>query len=197
MTTPLHHIAGIDFGARMAGTTAISFVQNEKLHIVQSAPRSDADQWLHDMVTLHRWNVIFLDAPLSLPCGCLGKGYDFTYRKADRLTNAMSPMFLGGLTARAMSHAHTWRTSGIQVMEAYPGYLIRQFPELKALYQKKQLSSLAAFADELRKLLPIEVASEITTYHQADSLLCWYTGYRYLTGEAIATGDEEEGLIWI
>jgi predicted nuclease with RNAse H fold len=197
MTIPESHMAGIDFGARMAGTTAISYVQDEKLYIVQSSPKSDADQWLDDMTVKNHWNLIFLDAPLSLPYGCLGKGCDFTYRKGDRLTNAMSPMFLGGLTARAMSHAYKWRTSGIQVMEAYPGYLIRQFPELKVLYQKKQLSSLPAFAEELRQKLPLEVATDINNYHQADSLLCWYTGYRYLKGEAIAAGDEEEGLIWI
>jgi hypothetical protein len=106
-------------------------------------------------------------------------------------------MFLGGLTARAMSHAHVWRASGKQVMEAYPGFLVRQLPDLKALYQKKQSMSLPLFMLALQKRLPVEVATNITNYHQADSMLCWYTGYRYLTGEASAFGDEHEGVIWM
>ena len=191
------HIVGIDFGARMAGTTAITYVKNNQLLVEQSTRKSDADRWLAEKVELSAWNILCLDAPLSLPAGCLGKGHDFNFRKADRLTRAMSPMFLGGLTARAMSHAHAWRKSGKQVLEAYPGFLVQQFPDLKTHYQKKQIASVHAFVAELQKQLPIEIACDVTTYHQADSLLCWYTGYRYVNGLASSFGEETEGLIWI
>lgn len=45
---------------------------------------------------------------------------------ADRQAKDMSPMFLGGLTARAIALSKEWRKLGIAVHEAYPAALIRQ-----------------------------------------------------------------------
>ena len=96
---------GIDYGAKLSGYTAICFNQNDILTIQQCLYGKDADKWLKEVLTQHDFESVYIDAPLSLP----GKyralsGYnDFHYRKCDQELRAMSPLFLGGLTARAMS----------------------------------------------------------------------------------------------
>jgi predicted nuclease with RNAse H fold len=93
---------GIDYGSKMAGTTVITYNQDNVLYQRSSVKNGDADAFILDCVTELQPGQIYIDAPLSLPLACFGKGTDFFYREADRKLKAMSPMFLGGLTARAM-----------------------------------------------------------------------------------------------
>ncbi|NDC38623.1 MAG: DUF429 domain-containing protein, partial [Proteobacteria bacterium] len=115
-------VAGIDFGARRAGTTVIAWNEGRSIHLECSRPGTDADAFLRAAVKRIRPQVIAIDAPLSLP-GVYRKlpGFnDFHLRRCDRLLQAMSPMFLGGLTARAMALAAEWYGAGIEVYESYP-----------------------------------------------------------------------------
>ena len=104
----------------------------------------------------------------------------------------MSPMFLGGLTARAMAFAARWRKAGIAVHEAYPSALIRHAWEgLKikpgAAIRPSQLRIMAGMV-----LMP---PPEPADRHEADAWLCWVIGHRHRSGQAQVFGVPDEGLI--
>lgn len=188
---------GVDFGAKLAGTTAITYILDDQIKISQTTKGQDADKWLVKIIKENNLDYIFIDAPLSLPGAFLGKGNDFNYRKADRLTNAMSPMFLGGLTARAIKLKTELANYGVNFIEVYPGGFVRNQSNLKMFYNKKDLISLSKMTDELFSTIRHNYSEKPTTYHQLDSLICWHIGERYLKGQSQSLGDAEEGLIWI
>ncbi len=189
--------AGIDFGARFAGTTAITYFEEGKLITIQSEKGWDTDVWLRNFIASYQFQLLYIDAPLSLPKAYYEEGSDFNYRRADRDLNAMSPMFLGGLTARAMSFNHFVKQSGIKCKEVYPAGYVRSVDILKDLYNKKDQSSLINVLQFLNQILPFSLYADPINYHQLDSLICWWIGYRHLSDAAIPYGDLSEGLIWI
>jgi len=190
-------IIGIDYGSKLAGTTVVARAENGKVHFAQSMKNKDADQFILDQLHSVEPLAIFLDAPLSLPAAYFGRGEDYFYRSADRALKAMSPMFLGGLTARAMRLKQKLIKCGHQVLEVYPGGLARQIGLPKDQY-KKQKVHLPAVLNLLTTQIPIKfVKSDLITWHHVDALLACWTGLRYFLGEAESFGNEEEGEIWI
>jgi predicted nuclease with RNAse H fold len=137
---------------------------------------------------------VYMDAPLSLPGAYFGKGDDHFFRRADRLVGGMSPMFLGGLTARAIHLSERWRAMGISVFEVYPAALIKQewdylkIPSGRAIPPHKLRLMAGTFT------LPPPAPKD---RHEADSWLCWLTGYRHQHGRSKTIGDQEEGVILI
>ncbi len=103
---------GIDFGAKTAGTTVICQQEGGFFRFHRCEKGDDADAWLDERVSMFAPSAIYIDAPLSLPGAYFGKGQDYFYRSADRLAGGMSPMFLGGLTARAIRLAERWGAGG-------------------------------------------------------------------------------------
>ncbi|MCW8893152.1 MAG: hypothetical protein OQL18_07525, partial [Deltaproteobacteria bacterium] len=93
---------GIDFGARKAGTTAVCFLASERLLVVEATKGANADLFLQPQLENIKPQKVFIDAPLSLSGGYFAFGGDYMFRSCDRELGAMSPMFLGGLTARAI-----------------------------------------------------------------------------------------------
>lgn len=195
MTTT--NIAGVDFGSKLAGTTVITFLENGFLKSLQVDKGVDADNWLMNLVVQFGFTHVFIDAPLSLPGGYFGNGDDFSYRKSDRILRAMSPMFLGGLTARAIKLKNELSKIGTQAIEVYPGGFIRNHDILKGFYDKKKLTTIVKMYEELSFILSAKIAVNPTNYHQLDSIICWHIGCRYLNGKAESIGDADEGLIWI
>lgn len=185
-------LIGIDFGARNAGTTVICYRERGIFHFKRCAKGEDADAWLEDNVQVMAPDAIYIDAPLSLPGAYYGRGADHFFRRADRLAGGMSPMFLGGLTARAIRLAERWRATGAHVMEVYPAALIRQewdflhIPHGKTIPRHKLRLMAGMFA-----LPPPEPEDR----HAADAWLCWLIGHRHRQGEARSVGDPLEGVI--
>ncbi len=190
-------IAGVDFGAKMAGTTAVTLLDGDQLVFMQSAKGKDADQWLVNIVTQYNISKVYIDAPLSLPGAYFGIGNDYNFRQSDIELNAMSPMFLGGLTARAIKLNATLSKLQVQCTEVYPGGFIRQNHDLKMLYDKKKLTTILPLLDQLNGFLPHQLLEYPQNYHQLDSLICWFIGYKHITGSALSVGNPSEGLIWI
>ena len=121
---------GIDYGSKLAGTTVICFDENEKLNFRQSEKKQDADAFLEKLISEKQPDSVFIDAPLSLPNAYFGKGEDYFYRKCDREVGGMSPMFLGGLTARAIKLKSKSETPECPFYEIYPAQLVRVlFPD--------------------------------------------------------------------
>lgn len=185
---------GIDFGARSAGNTVVCEHVGGLFRFHRCAKGADGDAWLRETVARIAPRAIYIDAPLSLPSAYFNKGKDHFFRLADRQAGAMSPMFLGGLTARAMALAKDWRATGIAVHEAYPAALIRRAWEALDITPGKAIprSKLRIMAGMV--LLPPPHPSD---RHEADAWLCWVVGHRHQRGISHAFGNKEEGQILV
>jgi len=193
-------LCGLDFGARTAGTTVLVWNGRDgRLHLRACPRQTDADAWLERLLMPRPPRLVAIDAPLSLPraycCTDPGNAPDFFFRAADRLAGAMSPLFLGGLTARAVALAHRLRRRGSTVLETYPRLVVqRRLPEnLQARYRHDDPET---FARDLLPLLPQPCAEPPTSWHDVDALLAWWTAWRYAHHQAASLGDPDEGLIW-
>lgn len=181
---------GIDFGAKTAGTTAICYVDQRKLHVVQSVKNKSADDLIVNIIENQKPEQVFIDAPLSLPLAYYGKGTDFHYRACDREAKAMSPMFLGGLTARAIALKHKYQT--LKFIESYPKMVAIRL-KIDHGYKKGKITE-----DYLQKLadkIPVQVSSPLVNWHQIDATLAWMAGYWFNNGKHKAIGNPEEGFI--
>lgn len=89
---------GIDYGSKLAGTTAVAMLVKNELRLWQSTRGQDADTWLKALVRELKPKVVYMDAPLTLPQAYYQTPHnanaDFFYRQADRELHAMSPMFI-------------------------------------------------------------------------------------------------------
>jgi len=176
---------GIDFGASKAGTTAICYLQSEWLQVVQSIKGENADQFLRQQLDIIKPEQVFIDAPLSLPGGYFQMNDDYMFRRCDRELSAMSPMFLGGLTARAMKLKAELKRC--EFFETYPTALARQL-EIKSYKERPPVWN------DLERCLPYPLKKP-SSIHGYDAVLAWLSGYRHAKSEALEFGDEHEGVI--
>lgn len=199
-------ICAIDYGAKRAGTTAISFLTNNlKLFTFLSEKGKDADKFILEKIFEFSPSIVGIDAPLSIPCAynhLIEKqkdttSPDFHLRKCDRELKAMSPMFLGGLTARAISLAYKIKETKIEVIECYPKATLQHLNQYKEKYKKRSFNSEETNLI-LKEILYLNGYNiNIRTWHEFDSLLALVSVIRYSLGEAISYGDKVEGLIYV
>lgn len=195
-------LAGVDYGAQQAGTTAVAFLDlnTRQVSFAQSVKKKSADEWLLKLLCQEKPHLIALDAPLSLP-GYYQKLPDFQdyfYRESDRELRAMSPLFLGGLTARAIRLRDQLEMQNMEVFETYPAQIAEELG-LKELSYKKQQEHIPKVARALLEYLPdfhIPV-DQITNWHRLDALLALRTAWRKFRNEATFVGHEREGGIFI
>lgn len=190
-------IAGVDYGSRMAGTTVIAKWDGTMVQLFQSAKKKDADAFVLKTIERETITQIFLDAPLSLPGIYTGSSSttDYFFRQSDKQLSAMSPMFLGGLTARAMQLKDQLKATGVEVIEIYPAHLAKLLG-LKSLNYKKKKENLPEFLAALGKLTPFNIDElSIENWHQIDALLALFSGFRYLEGTHETFGEAAEGQI--
>lgn len=173
--------------------------------LTQSARRRDADAWLAAELARLPPGLVAVDAPLSLPGVYRAlPGYtDHHYRRVDRELRAMSPMFLGGLTARAVALAGRFRESGWTVVETYPAALVRTLGWEEAYAGKRASRAEVAESAALHELhawcaaalLPCGELPELLTFHRADAVLCLLAAVRFVGGTGLVLGDRDEGQI--
>lgn len=192
-------ILGIDYGSKLAGTTVIaSLYEHNKVAFYSSEKKQDADQFILDYVkeNKHIW-LIFLDAPLSLPLVYQKEEEheNYFYRACDLETKAMSPLFLGGLTARAMKLKRELNLLGVKVVETYPSQLA-DILQIKELGYKKETEGLTKIIKIISKESKLEVLEEeVKNWHFVDAFLCLFSAKRHETGKSIVFGNSEEGQI--
>lgn len=190
---------GIDYGSKMAGTTVIAAL-NEHAQIVftQSQKKKDADLMIQTWLAAHPIKVVFIDAPLSLPMVYQTPSPEgnYFYRKADQDLRAMSPMFLGGLTARAMRLKANLSLQKCQLYEVYPGHLAKHLSLPPDLY-KKDKSNIPALTKQLVDNFSLHLAKIPENWHQFDALLAYISGLRFAKQEHLTFGELPEGLIII
>lgn len=189
-------IAGIDYGSKLAGTTVIATLWEGQIHLFQSQKKKDADRFILEWIEQYRPGKIFIDAPLSLPEVYRSPSVDgsYFYRKADRLLSAMSPMFLGGLTARAMQLKAQIAEKSIETLEVYPKQMAGELLLTETGY-KKNREQIPACLEKLQSYLPFPVAQSPANWHQFDALLAFTSGWRYENNEHRSFGDPAEGVI--
>jgi uncharacterized protein len=200
----LSTFAGIDYGSKTSGNTVICHHDGQQIQFY-NADKKDADAFIIDWITQRQTvqnhptiKAIFLDAPLSLPAVYHSiQGFsNYHYRKCDISLKAMSPMFLGGLTARAMELKHHIKEKlNTDTYEVYPKALAQQL--LPELYHKKlTFNEMGRLCQVLTNMVPALTLAECpTTQHQFDALLAWVSGYRFVHQQHLVFGDIREGII--
>lgn len=189
---------GIDYGSKLAGTTVIAYQKEGLIHLEKSEKKQDADKMILEFVSSHVATTVGIDAPLSLP-GVYSnlEGYnDYHYRACDKALKAMSPMFLGGLTARAMKLEAVLVESGIKVLETYPvkaGKLLFAEP----LGYRSKTPDYLSMMDVLKeKGITLVEGVRIESGHDLDAILALNIVDRISKGHASVEGDSKEGLIY-
>jgi len=191
-------VVGIDYGAKLAGTTALAFIKKQKIVCLQSASKQDADAFVKDFVKEKKVQLIALDAPLSLPKIYKNeeRGGDYFYREGDKELGAMSPMFLGGLTARAMQLCDYLRRLRIECIETYPAALAKNL-NLELFHYKKSLSMMCQATKIVEEHLGYKLQEKPENWHRFDAILALSSALAYQKQKAESFGNAEEGLIWI
>ncbi|MCS6821661.1 MAG: DUF429 domain-containing protein [Microscillaceae bacterium] len=197
-------LVGIDFGSKLAGTTVLACLDLPKREIFweKAKKKQDADAFLIQRIQTLQPALIALDAPLSLPrvyAEPTAEPKDFFFRKGDRDLRAMSPMFLGGLTARAMQLKSIWQAQNIPIIEAYPAAQAQRL-HLAQWNYKKHTTEMAKIQAIILRDFSIELATnplQATTWHEIDALLALLTAYRVSQDLHQVFGEETEGQIFV
>jgi predicted nuclease with RNAse H fold len=198
-------ILGIDYGSKLAGTTAITYLEENRLQTTISRKGQDADALVCKLVKSLLPEIIAIDAPLSVPAGIINsKANNYFYRKCDKELQAMSPMFLGGLTARALKLKDQIKLEfpHIKILETYPKAQWRRILPDDKTYKTKNEDPENLKSVLIKELAELELELEfeleiINNWHCFDSILCWIGGSRYAYGKSLIYGKEEEGLIYV
>lgn len=188
---------GVDYGSKTSGLTTLAYTNdNQKIIIEQCSRGKDADQWLLNRIQVLSKSVLALDAPLSLPGvyrnipGC----NNYHYRQCDLETKAMSPMFLGGLTARAMSLKAECSKFNVDCYEVYPKAVAQSLAFDPTRY-KKDVLFLEVYTERICDAMNVECSTP-ANWHQFDALLAFYAGWKILNNTAEKRGVKSEGIIY-
>ncbi len=193
-------IFGIDFGSKYAGTTAIC-MGNEKgkvISVVQGKKKASADEFIRNEILKQENPIIFIDAPLTLPGIYRNfKGFDdYFYRKCDREIGAMSPMFLGGLTARAIKLKDFFEAKNIKMHEVWPTKLAVEMKIPGYLY-KASTDNIEVCVNIIKKRYNYFQLPLISNWHQFDAFLAYLSGVRFINQENLTFGSKKEGIIYV
>lgn len=194
-------VFGIDYGSKLTGNTVISVFHEGSIFFLDMDKGVDADSFILNAAEHFMPTKIFIDAPLSLPgvYRNLPGFNNYHFRKADLELSAMSPMFLGGLAARAIELKERLQALGLNAFETYPKILANRL-KLKNCDYKGSQQSLPGCAEEVLKALPESIKidkNEIKTWHHLDALLALISAINSLFRKPETFGHKEEGLIYI
>ncbi|MDZ7847638.1 MAG: DUF429 domain-containing protein [Owenweeksia sp.] len=198
----MYTLFGIDFGSKLTGNTVIAIFEDPQIIFMDVDKGVDADEFISNAADHFKPKAVFIDAPLSLPGvyrklnGC----NNYHFRKADIELNAMSPMFLGGLAARAIELKHLLEDKGIQVYETYPRIMAERISLRKCGYKGSTLALKDCRKLVLDRINPQKLAingSDIKTWHHLDALLALMSALNHQQGSGDTFGVKEEGLIYV
>ncbi len=192
-------LAGIDIGSKRGGTTVICYQHEEGgLDFLRCPRGKDADDFLEDYLLFAGIRVAFIDAPLSLPgVYCQPERYDdYFFRICDRQLKGMSPLFLGGLTARAIRLKARMREKGVTLMETYPAGFFRLLFPKKEGYRKEE-EHLALLTQEIIQHYSLSLVQLPEDWHAFDAMLAWMSAWRWAHGQALVYGEPQEGVVYL
>lgn len=192
---------GIDYGSKFTGNTVIAILQDMQILFMEVDKKVDADQFIRNAAEHFEPDWIFLDAPLSLPMvySNPAKGGNYHFRQADLECRAMSPMFLGGLAARAIELKDQLEEMGIRVYETYPRIRAKSLG-LEPLGYKAKKSAIASCVAQIKKGLSPKLEldpADLKTWHHVDALLALLSAMAYESDDCKIYGNQEEGRIYV
>jgi predicted nuclease with RNAse H fold len=171
-------ICGVDFGSQRSGNTVVALNTGVEITLHRPEKGEETDPWIVKLLTDLKPALVAIDAPLSLPRIYLAtktfsdyQHNDYFYRACDRELQAMSPMFLGGLTARAIRLKDILTRMNVEVIETYPKKI--RASGIKVNLNKAQDS------------------------HEEDALFCLALAELYQKKNARSVGSADEGMIWL
>jgi predicted nuclease with RNAse H fold len=192
-------IVGINYGCKFSGTTVICYNTFHEVRFILSSKNSDADAFILNEILHIDPDIVLIDAPLSLP-GVYRhlNGYiDYFFRMCDREMKASSPMFAGGLTARAIGLKKLLNDFGFLVYETYPRKMVEIMSLPVQIYRQKN-GDLDSMLDMFMSKASITLNKRvITTWHHFDSLLAFFSGLRYMSSQNKVFGKADEGLVYV
>jgi predicted nuclease with RNAse H fold len=192
-------IFGIDYGSKYTGNTVIAILQDKDILFLEVDKQVDADEFIFNAARHFSPSLIFIDCPLSLPGiytkveGCT----NYHFREADKELKAMSPMFLGGMVARAMELTDRLTALKCEVLETYPKVLAHQL-KLKGKGYKGSSLGLKDCKRFMEKMLESDYqidVDDITSWHHFDALLSLLSAIRHVQGKSHVYGSPQEGEI--
>jgi predicted nuclease with RNAse H fold len=190
---------GIDYGKKLSGNTVICEKRDHSVQFFRALRDRDADRFILELAGQNPPKHIFIDAPLTLP----GAYYDnnrygsFFFRQCDQELSAMSPMFLGALTARAIRLKSLLSKMNLHMKEAYPKALARHLKLPQHGYRRGR-ENIGVCADVIMESSKLMVAkADLLTWHHVDALLALVTAVRYEQKLSYTFGDPDEGLVYL
>ena len=193
---------GIHFGSKLAGNTVISLMKQNKIYFFDVDEDVDADVFIYNAAKHFNPDVIFINAPLSIPgafkdvCGC----QDYEYREADKKVKSISPMIIGGITARAMRLKDKLEAElSTKVYETNSKAQANNYELLAKGYKNKSLNLVTCrnhISEQLNNRLMFR-CQDIKTWDHLDAMLSLVTAMRFISGQALPYGNTEEGLIYV
>jgi len=196
---------GDDLGAKRAGTTVGCVFDGAATLFERCARGGDADRFVLGLIERYAPQVVGIDAPLSFPAVYSererrGEG-DYFYRVADRQLGAMSPLFLGGLSARAIRLRDIAHAQGVTVIEVYPAAVLREIGQAMTGLSKGECGrdrvKLDRAAETIARWGDLPAPPQSESWHDVDSLAALTTVARYVAGRAKSFGEAREGLIYV
>ena len=191
-----YNILGIDLGNKGSGNTAFCFLSKSTLQFKQTKKGEDELSVIFHILKKHPIKLVSIDAPLSFPGVYFHKHKftDYQYRECDKLCKAMSPMFIGAFTARAIQLKNILEENKIEVIEVYPKKLAEILDLKKDYPLKREQDVPMELVKKIKKIAPYPV-KKTTSMHQFDSLLCWLSAHRYIHSHHEEFGNKNEGII--
>ena len=190
---------GIDFGKKFSGNTVICYRSGSRVGFYQAEKNRDADRFILEKIKSQQPDYIFIDAPLSLPGAFHDPASynDYFFRRCDQQLGAMSPMFLGGMTARAIRLKNEITAWGIEFRETYPKALALQL-KLKDCGYRRGKENIGLCCDRIMESSNLVFDKKpIVSWHHLDALLAMISAIRYEQKLSLTFGDKSEGTIHI
>ena len=192
---------GIDYGSKLTGNTVIAIFRDWEILFLDVDKGVDADDFIINASEHFQPKSVFIDAPLSLPgvYRNIENCNNYHFRQADLDLKAMSPMFLGGLAARAIELKAKLEEMNIEVFETYPRIMAQRL-NLKVRGYKGSVLGLKDCRQEVASRFNSQIEidiQDIQTWHHLDALLALMSALNHQQGQGDVYGFKEEGQIYI
>ena len=202
---------GIDLTSKETRPSACLGLDRD-LHLIYDGFLGE-DSDILQLVPSHQFELVAIDAPLSLPKGlcCLEEscscqtGVGLNGRSCEQelakqgigLFRTTNKSIIKDMVYRAIRLKTELESMGCEVIEVYPyASKVRLFG--RNIPKKTTLAGVAFLRQHISELLP-GIANHVTRFNHdlCDAAIAAYTAFLYEQGKAEPCGDPEEGVIYL
>lgn len=197
-----HLMFGIAYGSKLSGNTVISIMKNNKIYFLDVDENVDCDEFILNAARHFKPEIVYINAPLSVPAvyKCVNGFKDHQFRKADKELCSISPMIIGGVTARAIELKEKLEAElETKVYETCSKSQAKNYCLDQHGYKKNGLHLVSCrnhIGAQLSKKVMFD-CTDVKTWNHLDAFLSLITAMRFVMGMANSHGDPDEGLIYV